>query len=165
MLPSWDPLGRSQPVIPGMRFRPRPSPVMRGSAVLTVLQSASPRADFSGLPGSLLQRPSSCSPLVRSVRLTRSKTNAAFGRPAAIGTSTGPGRFFAGHKTMSSSRIDAVDCEGHLKGLGNHLPNIRQDAGLAVAAFPCRASARAESCPKWFWAVRKIRCVVCACKG
>ena len=130
--------------------------VMSGSALPTVLQSASPRADLSL---------SSCSPRGRSDRLTRSKTNAAFGRPVAIGTLTAPGRFFAGPNTRSSFPINAVDCEGHLKGLGNHLPNIHQDAGLAVTAFPCRASVRAESCPKWFWAVRKIRCVVCACKG
>src|SRR5215469_18078434 len=51
---------------------------------------------------------------------------------------------------MSSFPINAVDCEGHLKGPGNHLPNIQQDAGLAVTAFPSRAGARAESCPKWF---------------
>ena len=78
-----------------------------------------------------------------------------------------PGRWqpvVPGH-AVSTFPIDAVDCEGHLKGLGNHLPNIHQDAGLGVTAFPCRASARAESCPKRFWAVRKIRCVVCACKG
>ena len=31
--------------------------VMSGSALATVLESASPRADFSGLPGSRLQRP------------------------------------------------------------------------------------------------------------
>lgn len=139
--------------------------VMSGSAFQRSCNPLHPGPTFRGFLVRFCNGLSSCAPLYRSDRLTRSKTNAAFGRPVAIGTSTVPRENFTGHNTMSSFPIDAVDCEGHLKGLGNRLPNIHQDAGLAVTAFPCRASARAESCPKWFWAVRKIRCVVCACKG
>ena len=139
--------------------------VMSGSALLTVLQSASPRADFSGLPGSPLQRPVKLLTPVQICPSNKIQNERRFRSPRGHRRLDCAREIFAGHNTKSSFLINAVDCEGHLKGLGNHLPNIRQDAGLAVAASPCRASARAESCPKWFWAVRKIRCVGCACKG
>ena len=63
--------------MPAMRFRHRPSPCYErlGSPDYpTILQSASRRADFSGLPGSLLLRPvkllAPCADLTRTVPAT-----------------------------------------------------------------------------------------------
>jgi len=61
------PRGDRKRLVPDMRFRLRPSPCYECSALPTVLQSASRRADFSGLPGSLLLRPAKLlAPLCRS---------------------------------------------------------------------------------------------------
>ena len=51
------PRGDRNRLVPDMRFRLGLRHVMSGSALPTVLQSASRRADISGLPGSLLLRP------------------------------------------------------------------------------------------------------------
>jgi hypothetical protein len=51
------PRGDRHRFVPDMRFRHRLRHVMSGSALPSILLSASRRADFSGLPGSLLLRP------------------------------------------------------------------------------------------------------------
>ena len=79
-MPSSTTPGRSQPVcsslaVPDIGLRH----VMSGSALPTILQSASRRADFSGLPGSLLLRPvkllAPCADLTRVLPATGTFTS------------------------------------------------------------------------------------------